>query len=436
VSRVDLRLQTLRDVCVRWLAPGEVAEQWNAWNLYREIAWFGVLSAVNATFISVFALRLGATDLLVGLLTSLPALVNVVFQIPAARLVEREADRKKVVLLSGFLMRLPALLISLVPLLPSQFQSSSVVYVTALGTIPAAVGTVSFTAMLADVVAPKDRPQVVSVRNALLSVATTVTVLVAGKALDLLPFPSSYQLIFALAFVASLISLYYLGRISIPETEKPHGRPSEGAQGLDPQRSVRMILAHPDYVRFTVGAFVYHWGLHFPIPLYSIYRVRTLQLSESWIGALAMLESAVTIIAYYGLGRLAQRRGSRPVLLLGLVLVCFYPIGMALSSSPWPLLCMSLVAGVAGPAFNLGLFNNLLDVVPNERRASYIALFNTLMNVSAFVSPLLGTTAAGVFGIRTALWVGGAARIGGLFAFVYLFPGLASAWQAFGHSRA
>ncbi len=436
MSTVALRLQRLRDLCVRWFAPGEVAEYCNAWNLYREIAWFGVLSAVNATFTSVFALRLGASDLLVGLLTSLPALVNVVVQIPAARLVEREADKKKVVLLSGFLMRLPSLFISVVPFLPSRFQSSSVVYFTALGTIPAAVGTLSFTAMLADVVAPKDRPQVVSVRNAMLSVATTVTVLVAGKALEVLPFPSGYQLMFALAFAASMISLYYLGRLSVSESEKLHGKPTEGTQNLAPLRFARKILAQPEYVRFTLGAFVYHWGLHFPIPLYSIYRVRTLQLSESWIGALAMLESGVTIIAYYGLGRLAQRRGSRLVLLLGLVLVCFYPIGMALSSSAWPLLWVSLVAGVAGPAFNLGLFNNLLDVVPSERRASYIALFNTLMNISAFASPLLGTIAAGVLGIRRALWVGGAARIGGLLAFVYLFPGLASAWQALDHSTA
>ncbi len=433
---MDLRLRKLRDLCVRWFAPGEVAEHSNAWNLYREIAWFGVLSGVNSTFISVFALRLGASDLLIGLLTSLPALVNVAFQIPAARLVEREADRKKVVLLSGFLMRLPSLLIALVPLLPMQLQSSSVVYVTALGTIPAAVGTLSFTAMLADVVTPKDRPQVVSVRNALLSTATTITVLVAGKALDALPFPSSYQLIFGLAFMASLISLYYLGRIAIPKDDQSRRNPLEGGQGLDLLRSMRTMLAQRDYMRFTLGAFVYHWGLHFPIPLYSIYRVRTLQLSESWIGMLAMLESGVTIIAYYGLGRLSQRRGSRLVLLLGLLLVCFYPIGMALSTTAWPLLIVSLVAGVAGPAFNLGLFNNLLDVTPTEHRASYIAVFNTLMNISAFTSPLLGTTAAGALGIRRALWIGGAARISGLVAFVYLFPGFVSTWQELSHSRA
>jgi hypothetical protein len=93
---------------------------------------------------------------------------------------------------------------------------------------------------------------------------------------------------------------------------------------------------------------------------------------------------------------------------------------MALSSTPWPLMFFALVAGVAGPAFNLGLFNNLLEVAPARRRASYIALFNTLMNVAAFVSPLLGTSTATWLGIRRALWLGGAGRLLGLLAFARL----------------
>jgi len=207
VSRVGLRLRRGRDLALRWLAPGEVNARWNDWNLYREIAWFGVLSGVSSTFVSVFALRLGASNFLMGLRTSLPALVNVIFQIRAARLVEREGDREKVLLLSGFLMRLPLFLVALAPFLPERFQAAAVVYIMALGTIPAAVGTISFTAVFADVVAPQNRAHVVSVRNALLSAATTIVVLVAGKVLDILPFQVSYQLIFILAFAYLLSGL-------------------------------------------------------------------------------------------------------------------------------------------------------------------------------------------------------------------------------------
>lgn len=81
MSRGVLLLRRGHDFALRWLTPGEVSAQWNHWNLYREIAWFGVLSGVSATSISVFALRLGALNFFVGLRTSLPALVNVISSI-------------------------------------------------------------------------------------------------------------------------------------------------------------------------------------------------------------------------------------------------------------------------------------------------------------------------------------------------------------------
>jgi MFS family permease len=423
VSRLHYLLGRWRDWIVRFVQPGEISEQNNNWNLYREIAWFGQLSAVTNTFVSVFALRLGASSLLMGLRTALPALINVLVQVPAARLVEREADRRRVLLLWQFLMRLPVLLMVLAPLLPQPWRAGFVVYLAVAGAIPTAVATVSFTSLFGDVVAPKDRAHVVSMRNASLAAATTLTLLLTGQVLDILPFPLGYQAVFALAFAASSVSLCYLARVVFPKGEGAELETGQPRQPLNLLRSVRNLLAQPDFSRFTAAAFVFHWGLYFPIPLYPIYRVRTLGLSEGWIGALSMFESAVTIVAYFAWARLAQRHSSRFTLLVGVLLVSFFPIGTALSSSPWPLLVVAAVAGLASPAFNLGLFNGLLEVAPAERRATFVAVFNMLMNVAAFVSPLLGTVVADWLGIRQALMIGGALRVAGVMATACLLYG-------------
>jgi MFS family permease len=413
-----------RRLILRWLLPGEVSAKSNHWNLYRDIAWYGVLSGVSQTFTSVFVLRLGASNLMVGLLTSLPALINVIFQIPAARLIEQQQERRRVLLVSGLLMRLPVFLVALVPFLRT-WRAEAVVYITALGTIPAAIGNVAFTAMLAEVVAPRDRARVVSVRNALLSAMTMVTVLAAGRALDILVFPINYQVIFTLAFLTSLLSLYYVGLVAMPRAEQPSGRVAS-PERLDLRQWSRTLLAQRDYVRFTLGAFVYHWGMYLPLPLYTIYRVRDLGISEGWIGALSTLESAITIVAYYMWGKVAARRGSRSVLLFGILGVALYPLGTALSRSVTPLLVVVSISGIFAPAWNLGLFNGLLEVVPTERRATYVAVFNTLMNVPAFIAPLLGTTLAGMLGTRKALFAGAALRMIGFLVFAKLLRAPAS----------
>ena len=433
MSRIGLQLRRWRERVVRFVLPGEISEQSNNWNLYREIAWFGQLSAVTNTFVSVFALRLGASSFLIGLRTALPALINVFVQVPAARLVEGEADRRRVLLLWQWLMRVPVFFMVFAPLLPEPWRAGSVIGLAVAGAVPTAVATVSFTAVFADIVAPRDRAQVVSVRNALLAATTTATLLVAGQVLDLLPFPLGYQAVFTVSFVSSMVSLYYLARVVVPqsaagapEAEQPRptaARRKQPGLPMDLLRSMQNLLTHRDLSRFTLAAFVFHWGLYFPIPLYAIYRVRTLGLSEGWIGALSMFESAVTIVAYFAWGRLAQRHSSRFILLAGVLLVSFFPIGTALSSTPVPLLLVSAVAGLAAPAFNLGLFNGLLEVAPAERRATFVAVFNVLMNVAAFVSPLLGTSAADWLGIREALLIGGALRIAGVVAVAYILYG-------------
>lgn len=419
MNKIGIHLRRVRALIWRWFAPGEVSAYWNHLNLYREVAWYGVLSGISSTFTSIFALRLGASNFLIGLLTSLPALMNILFLIPAARLVERESDKKKVLLASGFLMRFPVFLLALVPLLSPRLQAGAIVYITALGTIPAAMSTISFTSTLAEVVAPQDRPRVVSIRNAFHSATATAAVLLAGKVLDLLPFPFGYQLIFGLSFLASIVSLYYLGRVVIPQAEPAQSIRVQTKQHVGVRYLLHGILTQRHYVQFTLGAFIYHWGLYFPIPLYAIYRVRILRISEGWIGTLSMVESGVTIVAYYVWSKFAQRYGSRWMLFLGLLGVCFYPIGTALSKSVIPLLFVSFIAGIAGPAFNAGLFNGLLEVAPAERRATYIAIFNTMMNIPAFIAPILGTTTAEWVGIRTALWIGGLTRIVGFLAFTY-----------------
>lgn len=402
----------------RWWARGEVSPQWNYWNLYRDIAWYGVLSGISTTFTSIYCLRLGGSNFLVGLLTSLPALINVLVQIPAARLIERQRNQRTLLLVSGILMRAPMLLLALVPLLLLRWRAEAVVAVTALGTIPAAISNTAFTVMLADVVAPTDRARVVSVRNILFSAVSTLVVLAAGKALDVWPFPMSYQAIFLLAFVTSLLSVYYVGRVAIPDGSSAVETAPQLRQ--DWRATLRAMWQQRDYTRFTLASFLYHWGLNFPVPLYAIYRVRVLHLGEGWIGLIAMIESAVTVVTWYFWGKAAEKRGSRYVLLLGALGMCLYPLGTALSKNPWPLLFVAFVGGVVGPAYTLGEFNGLLEAAPSDRRPTYVAWFNLLINITAFISPLVSTILANQLGIVPALYLSTGLRFAGCLAYLVL----------------
>jgi MFS family permease len=322
------------------------------------------------------------------------------------------------VLTTGFLSRLSYGLIALVVLAPPELRAWLLVALVALNSVPGAMGNVAFTSILADMVPRARQARVVALRNVLLGLTSTLAVLLAGEFLDLVPFPANYSLLFLGGFVASLLSLRHQRRFRVPRAPRPTPATAPAPGLVRRLRDFgRPFVGNRAFARFTFSAFLFHWGLFLPIPLYSIYWVRNLQATDSWIGLLAMVQNATTVLAYLFWGRAATRRGNRLVLLLGALGNAAYPLLTGLSRSVEPLLLVSVVGGVFGAALNLALFNTMLEVSPREHRPSFIAVFNTSLNVAGFVSPMIGAALSDALGIQNALFIGAGLRFLGFLLF-------------------
>ena len=79
------------------------------------------------------------------------------------------------------------------------------------------------------------------------------------------------------------------------------------------------------------------------------------------------------------------------------------------------------VINLINPGVSLSHFNILLKLCPDDRRASYIAFYATLLNAGAFVGPMIGVALSQWLGIRPVLVLGGIIRLVGALLF-YLFP--------------
>lgn len=396
--------QRWRRALRRALEPPRSKEAANERLLCREIAWYGVVNGIGTTFTSVLAVRLGASNQLLGLLVSVPALVAIVLQLPAARLVERQGSLRRVIVVSFLLNRLGYLAIALLPTLLRGWHAQALVGIVALMTVPVTVANIAFVAMVAEVVAPSRRARVVSMRNMLVSLTTTVTVLVTGALLDRFPFPANYQGAFFVAFVAAMLSLADLTRLHIASDEARRQSPPPEAVAW------RTVLGQGRFVRFAAIALVVNLSLSFPSALYTIYRVRTLQASDMWIGLIGTVETSIAVLGAYLWGRVIARRGSQPVLLLAVSGFAFYPLLTALSRSLEPLLFVAIIGGVCGPAWSMSMFHLLLEVSPPRGRPTFIAIYNMMVNAAAFLAPLLGAFIGDWLSIRAGLFIAAGLR--------------------------
>lgn len=393
--------------------PRTTVESQNAWNLYGDIAWYGVLAGVVTSFVSVFTIRLGGSDTQVGLLSALPAFVIIFVSMPGSVFVERETRPNSVLLISGVLYRAGYLAMGLLPLFLVTETAWGVVILATLLTIPQSIANIAFTTMFAAVVRPEKRAHIVSVRNVLIGITSTATALIGGKFLDWIIFPLNYTILFTLAFAASLMSSYYLTRIQLPPTSLS-APPRSPAQKLGFGGFLSIFRASPRYTRFTLTSFAFQWGLFFTVPLYSIYFVRSLHASDGWIGLINMVTSGTTILFYPLWGRLTARRGNRIAMVITTAGLACYPLLTPLVPSLYWMLLISLWGGIFSSGQVLAFFNGLLEVSGTEsQRPARIAAYNTLVNVAAFAAPLISTAFVDTFGIVNMLVAGGLLRLAG-----------------------
>jgi MFS family permease len=90
-----------------------------------------------------------------------------------------------------------------------------------------------------------------------------------------------------------------------------------------------------------------------------------------------------------------------------------YPILVGLTPDLTPILVWTALNGLVAPGINLSHFSMLLKVCPDAERPAYLGLYTSVMNVGAFVMPLLGVYLADIFGLAPVLVVGGVVCLAG-----------------------
>ena len=178
MQRLFRRLPFVTPGSTAQVAPPELQRRFH--HLYGDIAWYGLLAGTTIAFLGVYAARLGATALQIGLLTAGPALVNLVFTLPIGRWLQvRPIGRS--VFGSAVAFRLLYLVYALLPLtLPPDAQLQALIWATFLFTIPGVALAIGFNALFAQAVPPEWRGVVAGRRNALLSVTYIVASLLSG----------------------------------------------------------------------------------------------------------------------------------------------------------------------------------------------------------------------------------------------------------------
>ncbi|MEK5183512.1 MFS transporter [Solibacillus sp. FSL R5-0691] len=378
----------------------------------------GMASAVaqntSNSYIPIFAMTiLGATNYQVGLISSLPPLITLLMTLPAAILLNRAFEQKRLVAFSVLAARFVFLLIAFISYVPGSFGSWLLLGLIAAMSVPNTMANMGWQSFIGNIIEESRRAQFFSDRNRLLTVVGLFVTLTIGIVMkDMTSNRIAYQILFMFTFAVGIVELYFLLKHDEPERELN----TEKKRAMD-----WSIFKNNKYVLFLIVALVFNFGWQMAWGVFNIYNVRYAEATIFWISMFNVANMIAQIFSFSLWRKWSQKYGNMSVFVWVAFGMSTAPLLMVLSTNLYYLAAMSFLSGLFVSGTVLILFNLLLENSPQEVRTYCITTYNVLLAVIAFSSPQIGIWLLETYSMETAMYLSTAVRFFAAVGFLLLY---------------
>lgn len=369
-------------------------------------------------FFPIFAITiLSASNYQVGLISSLPPLMALLMTIPAAIMLNRAAEHKKLVATSVLLARVMFLPIVVLVYLPSEsMQAWAFLVIIALMSVPNTVATIGWQTLISGMISESRRGAFFSDRNRLLTMVGLVSTLIIGIVMkDASESVTAYQILFAIAFGFGLLEVFLL--MKHDETPAHIDGPVVKKKLMD-----WSIFKHSGFVSFLIAALFFNFAWQMAWGIFNIYHVRVVGATVFWISMFSVGNMLMQILTFPLWKKWAEQRSNVRVFVWAAIGMASTPFLTVLSTNLYYLTFVQTISGFFLSGVVLLLFNLLLEQSPEASRTYCITTYNVLLAFMAFLAPQIGIWLLNAWGVEMAMYISSALRLlsAAVFFAVYL----------------
>jgi MFS family permease len=382
----------------------------NFLHLYFDIGWYGVLSGSVINFLSIYATRIGATGLQIGLIGAMSAVVTLFLAIPAGRWLSRRNTNRAIFWTSVY-YRIGFFLFIFLPWVFNESgQINAIIVITFFMAIPLTPLGVGFNALFAEAVPERYRAHVAGTRNVMLAITFILTSLASGYILKNVTFPVGYQIVFGIgAFGAAMSSLhlYFIKPVQdLGPTPQTTPQPVPVQQTISPRgltSVLRLDILTSPFKKVLLVLLAFHLTHTLTTPVYPLYNVRVLELNDDHIGIGQALYYLTMLFGSMGFRRMVHRLGHKKVTGLGVAGMALYPFLLAFTHEIWQFYAISLLGGFTWAWTNGAYANYMLERIPPDDRPSHLAWYTVILNIAILAGSVGGSVIAAQTGLSQAL---------------------------------
>jgi MFS family permease len=350
----------------------------------------------SSTFLTAFALSLGASEMVIGLLAMIPALANII-QLPTIYLIEKVRVRRSITILAAALSRSFWLVIAMIPMMvPLEIALPLVLLAMVPNSILGAIGGCSWNSWMHDLLPTKELGRFFSKRM-LLSTASSIPLgLFAGFFITWWEsiYPNmvleGYSILFVGGFLAGLIGIICISKI--PE-------PKMVTSGNIPKFTVllRKPFKDPNFKNLIVFLTSWSFAINLALPFLSVYMLTSLGMNTSLVMVFTVVGQISSLAFYKMWGNLSDTYSNKSVLrvsgpiLIGCFLLWASTVLFDSATIIVPIVILAeVLMGMATSGVSLVSGNISLKLAPSGEATSYLASSSLFSALATGIAPLLG----------------------------------------------
>lgn len=384
-------------------------ERANFYHLVADVAWFGLALAATSRFLTIFAIRLGATPLDLGLLTALPGLVLLLSTGLSGWWRKRHANSIRAMILPSFGFRLVFLLPAFAPFFPKESQVMWLILAAALPAIPQGVAGAIFLTIMRESISDNLINRLNSRRTLALNICVAVAAVAFGVLLQVLPFPTNYQVMFVIAFLFTIVSMLHVLRVKIlfPTVSAA----SSPVPDL-PQVSHGRVWGVPSFQASAFITLVTHLAFFSVVAVVPLLLVKRFNADESFMAWFGLVELLAGAFISSFVDRIINKVGARPVIAVAMVGTMVATLTFMLAPSLPVTLIGAAVSGASWSAASVGVLGFFFQSMPSDCVQKGTIAYQQVVALGLFIGPMLGSTLANSgINLIVVLGIGAALRL-------------------------
>ena len=365
----------------------------------KEGATYGVMEGFGYRYISPFMISFGASNNVIGLLSSIPSLFGNLAQLFSLRLMEK-ISRKKIIITSVLLQAIlwiPVILAGFfffVLKLGTAFSSAFLLLSYSVLIFTGSVASPPWSSWMKDLVTEK-KGEYFGRRNKIAGIVTLISILVGGLILNYFTKINlfvGYLIIFIIALIGRLFSLYFF----IKEYEPKFVYDKKNYFSIF-EFCKKMLFNN--FGRFVLFVSLITLATMIASPFFAVYMLSDLKFNY-FIFTLITLSSAITSFLFMPFwGRFSDKYGSIRVIKITSFLIPLIPLLWLLTrfilidnfeALVFYLIIVEGFSGFVWGGFNLSSANFVYDAVTREKMAICVAYFNIINSIGGFIGALIG----------------------------------------------